>query len=99
MGPSTGCNSIPRVQRVLEQISSYLAEILVLAGGAFLSAPAVPASTRISARLKRVQAHSSPVSLALGFLLGSYRGALRLTWYVQDAPGCAARVCRVLPAP
>ena len=31
-----------------------LAELLVLAGGAILPAPAVPASTTISARLKRV---------------------------------------------
>ena len=38
-----------------------LAEILVLAGGTIPLAPAVPASTRISARLKRVQEHSSPV--------------------------------------
>ena len=36
-----------------------LAEILVLAGCAILLAPAVPASTRISARLKRVQEHRS----------------------------------------
>ena len=40
-----------------------LAEILVLAGGAIPPAPAVPTSTRISARLKRVQEHSSPVSV------------------------------------
>ena len=35
-----------------------LAGILVLVGGAILPAPAVPASTRISARLKHVQEHS-----------------------------------------
>ena len=39
-----------------------LAEIIVLAGGIFLPAPAVPASTRISSRLNRVQQHSSPVN-------------------------------------
>ena len=33
----------------------------VLAGGAVLPAPAVPASTRISAGLKRIQAHSPPI--------------------------------------
>ena len=37
--------------------------ILVLAGGAILPAPAVPASTRITARLKRVQEHSSRVNI------------------------------------
>ena len=36
-----------------------LAEILVLAGGAILPAPAVPASTMISARLQRAGSHSS----------------------------------------
>ena len=44
-----------------------LAEILVLAGGAIPPAPAVPAITRISARLKRVQEQSRvnmPVALA-----------------------------------
>ena len=40
-----------------------LAEILVLAGGGILPAPAVPASTRIFARLKYVQEHSSAVSI------------------------------------
>ena len=35
---------------------------LVLAGGAILPAPVVPASTRISATLKRGQEHRSPVS-------------------------------------
>ena len=39
-----------------------LADILVLAGGVIPPAPAVPASTRTSARLKRVQEHSSPVN-------------------------------------
>ena len=39
-----------------------LAEILVLAGGVILPAQAVPASTRISARLKRGQGHSSDVN-------------------------------------
>ena len=41
-----------------------LEEILVsvLAGRAILSAPAVPASTRISARLKSVQGHVSAVN-------------------------------------
>ena len=42
-----------------------LAEILVPVGGAIPSAPAVPASTRISAGLKRVQEHSSPVRMKL----------------------------------
>ena len=42
-----------------------LAEILVLVGGAILPAPAVPASTRISARLERVQEHTSPVNVSL----------------------------------
>ena len=40
-----------------------LADILVLDGGTILPAPALPASTRISARLKRVQGHGSPVNL------------------------------------
>ena len=37
-----------------------LAAILVLAGGVIPPAPAVPFSTRVSDRLKRVQEHSSP---------------------------------------
>ena len=36
--------------------------ILVLVGGVILSAPVVQASTRISARLKRVQGHVSRVN-------------------------------------
>ena len=36
-----------------------VAEILVLVGGAILPAAAVPASTRMSARLKRIQEQSS----------------------------------------
>ena len=40
-----------------------LAEIPVLVGVAILPVPAVPASTRICAKLKRVQEHSSPVSI------------------------------------
>ena len=42
-----------------------LAEILVLVGGAILPAPAVPASTLITAGLKRVQEHSAPVNMTL----------------------------------
>ena len=38
-----------------------LAEIVVLVGGAIPPAPAVPASTNISVRLKRVQEDSSRV--------------------------------------
>ena len=38
-----------------------LAGILVLVGGAILPAQAVTASTRISARLRRVLVHSAPV--------------------------------------
>ena len=40
-----------------------LAEILVLAGTAGAGGMAPPASTRISARLKRDQEHSSPVNI------------------------------------
>ena len=40
-----------------------LTDILVLAGGTILPAPAMPASTRISARLKRAHAHSSRVGM------------------------------------
>ena len=39
-----------------------LVDILVLDGGVIPPAPAVPASTRISARLNRVQEHTSPVN-------------------------------------
>ena len=39
-----------------------LAEILVLVGGTIPPVPAVLASTRIAARLKRVQKHSSHVN-------------------------------------
>ena len=46
------------MQRVIS-----LADILVLVGGVIPPAPMVPASTRNSARLKRVQDHSSPVSM------------------------------------
>ena len=42
---------------------SSLAQILALAVGVILPAPAAPTSTRISARLKRVQEHSSPVNI------------------------------------
>ena len=41
----------------------FLAEILVLAGGAILPAPAVSASTRICASLKRVQERRAPVDV------------------------------------
>ena len=40
-----------------------LAEILVLAGAAGAGGMAPPANTRISARLKRVIGHSSPVNV------------------------------------
>ena len=50
-----------------------LAEILVLAGGAILSAPAVPASTRISARLKRF---TGAVILAWGHVAQVHAGHL-----------------------
>ena len=40
-----------------------LAEILELTGGAIPPASAVPASTRVSPRMKRVQEHSSPVKV------------------------------------
>ena len=48
----------------------------VLAGCAILPAPAVPASTRISARLKCVQEHVSPVNLLLRgqAMLSEYHG-------------------------
>ena len=39
-----------------------LAQILLLAGGVIPPAPPVPASTRISDRLKRVQGHVTPVN-------------------------------------
>ena len=42
-----------------------LAGILVLVGGAIPPTLALPASTRTVARLKRVQGHSSPVSIAI----------------------------------
>ena len=42
-----------------------LAEILVMVGCSIPSAPAVPASTRISARLKQVQRHGLPVNTRL----------------------------------
>ena len=48
-----------RVKRVPNIFSLSVAEILVLVGGAIPPAPAGPASTRISARLKRVQGHST----------------------------------------
>ena len=50
------------------ELCSYLIlpEMLVLVGGAIRPAPAVSASTMISARLKRVQEHSSPVNKVLG---------------------------------
>ena len=51
-----------------------LVEILVLVGGAIPPAPAVPASTRISARLKRVQEHSSRVSMFTAELCFQVRG-------------------------
>ena len=50
----------PRVNCVPEHISSVSAQIIVLVGGAILPAPAVPASTRISARLKRVDTTVHP---------------------------------------
>ena len=56
-----GFLSIPKTWLLLRvsllgyhSLASLLAEIPVLVGGAILPAPAVPASTRISARLKRV---------------------------------------------
>ena len=52
-----------------------LPEILVLVGGAMPPAPAVPASTRISARLRRVQEHSSPVNIVPRNIAMHYMGA------------------------
>ena len=55
----------PRVNGVPEHVSSehpccmfILAEILVLAGGAIVPAPGVPASTRISAKLNMQHPHA-----------------------------------------
>ena len=50
-----------------------LAEILVLAGTASAGRMAPPASTSISARLKRVQRHISPVNMAHGIFLTGRR--------------------------
>ena len=84
-----------------------------MAGGAIQPAPAVSTSTRISARLTRVQEHHSPVNVCgtvaqaplqlldgLGLWLGSWQTA-------NNAPAlCAARIthalalgCRGLLAP
>ena len=41
------------------------AEILVMVGGAILPAPAVPVSTIIFARMKRLQEHISPVYIVV----------------------------------
>ena len=60
-------------------VSNHLAEILVLAGGAIQPAPAVPASTRISAGLKRVQEHSSPVNMPAVRMIGPLAAAGRHT--------------------
>ena len=58
-----------RVKLIPKHISSSrdLAEILVLAGGAIIPAPP-PASTRISARMKHVLGHSSPVNVQVSRL-------------------------------
>ena len=42
-----------------------LPEIRVLAGGAILPAPAVPASTKISTRLGRFQGRVSPINIGV----------------------------------
>ena len=50
-----------------------LVEIPILAGGANLPVPAVPASTRIYARMKRVRGHSSFVNiLVAGGMVNTY---------------------------
>ena len=49
-----------RLKRVPEHVSTA---IVVLLGGAILPAPVLPASTRISGRLKRVQEHSARVNV------------------------------------
>ena len=40
-----------------------IAEIVVMPGGAILPTPAVPVSTKISARMNCVQEHDSPVKV------------------------------------
>ena len=66
------------------------AEILVLAGGAFLPAPAVPASTSISARLKIVQPGILPAFSQI--VLVKNRAVL---WYLRlhFYSGCEHEMC------
>ena len=59
-----------------------LAEILVLVGGAIPPAPAVPSNTRISARMKRVVGHKSPVSMA-----PALPSRTRSPWNAAHPPG------------
>ena len=55
-----------------------LAEILVVAGTAGAGGMAPPTSTRISARMKGFQGHSSPVNIH------TTRGKARCSVYIQD---------------
>ena len=57
-------SSCSRVNHVPEHISEAL-----VSAGAILPALAVPASTRISDSLKRVQGHSSPVNYVAGMTI------------------------------
>ena len=77
-----------------------LAEIIVLAGGAIPPARAVPASTRIFARMKCVQGHSSPVNikkLLAGRLLAGY---VPIQWFIRlaaDTRDSLLTCCREAP--
>ena len=63
-GPaSDGCAHSKFTVELCPRTHVSLADILVLVCDAILPAPVVPSSTRISAWLKRVQKHSSPVNI------------------------------------
>ena len=61
--PRVNIREHSRVNCVPDYVSTTNTEIQVLVGGAILPPPVVPSNTTISARLKRVKEHVSPVSM------------------------------------
>ena len=62
--PHSGRSFTAHTGELSPRMSFSLADILVLAGGVILPVPAVPARSRISAKLTRVQEYTSAVNVA-----------------------------------
>ena len=64
----------------------------MLAGGATPPGPAVPGSTRISARMKCVQEHSSPINMSVAGM-----AAVREDWDAGEFKHKCASSCHLIP--